>query len=290
MKKYLDPKNDLMFKKVFGEHKDLCISLLNSLLRFDGNERIVEIEYEATELVPEIFGLKNSILDVRCKDRNARQFIVEMQMDWTKDFQQRVLFNASKAYVRPLKKGEEYSFLQPVYSLCLINDIFDKTPEAQNVFYHQYKIVNIVDTNKQIKGLEFVFIELPKYTSANQGDQDYFDLWLRYLTEIDECAKEISPDLLGNEDIAKAIECAEEASLTPAELDIYDKVQDAIRSKKTLMRGAEEKGREEGKEIGREEGEKQKAIEIAKKMKQRGVPLEEIVEFTDLPVEEIEKI
>ena len=31
-KKYLDPKTDLTFKKVFGEHPDLVTSLLNALL------------------------------------------------------------------------------------------------------------------------------------------------------------------------------------------------------------------------------------------------------------------
>ena len=30
--KYLDPKADLTFKKVFGEHPDLVTSLLNALL------------------------------------------------------------------------------------------------------------------------------------------------------------------------------------------------------------------------------------------------------------------
>ncbi|TAD96216.1 MAG: hypothetical protein EAZ97_14425, partial [Bacteroidetes bacterium] len=29
--RYLDPKNDLTFKKIFGEHPNLLISLLNSL-------------------------------------------------------------------------------------------------------------------------------------------------------------------------------------------------------------------------------------------------------------------
>ena len=45
---------------------------------------------------------KNSIVDVRCRDQKGRQFIVEMQMIWTSEFKQRVLFNASKAYVRQL--------------------------------------------------------------------------------------------------------------------------------------------------------------------------------------------
>ena len=38
MRKYLDPKADLTFKKVFGEHPDLVISLLNALLPFDKPE------------------------------------------------------------------------------------------------------------------------------------------------------------------------------------------------------------------------------------------------------------
>ncbi|MDR2694655.1 MAG: Rpn family recombination-promoting nuclease/putative transposase [Chitinispirillales bacterium] len=43
MPRYLDPKNDLMFKTVFGEHKNLCISLLNSLLKFEGDRRIESV-------------------------------------------------------------------------------------------------------------------------------------------------------------------------------------------------------------------------------------------------------
>ncbi|MDR1097326.1 MAG: Rpn family recombination-promoting nuclease/putative transposase, partial [Tannerella sp.] len=44
MPHYLDPKNDYAFKRIFGEHKHLCISLLNSLLPLDEANRIVEIE------------------------------------------------------------------------------------------------------------------------------------------------------------------------------------------------------------------------------------------------------
>ena len=52
--KYLDPKADLTFKKVFGEHPDLVISLLNALLPFDKPEEEVQsIEYLPAELVPE---------------------------------------------------------------------------------------------------------------------------------------------------------------------------------------------------------------------------------------------
>ena len=273
--KYLDPKNDLLFKKVFGTHKNLCISLLNSLMKFDENSKIIEIEYDTNELLPEIPAFKDTIVDVRCKDETGRQFIIEMQMNWTKDFQQRVLLNASKAYIQPLKKGQEFNLLLPVYSLNLVNDTFDDDPEMADEYYHQFKIVNIKNTNKQIKGLEFVFVELPKYKPKSKDELDYFNLWLRFLTEIDRNSKEISADFLNNEVLREAVECVAESALTPEELEAYDKVEDAIRAKKALLRGAEEKGKLEEK------------IENARKMKALGLPTEQISYITGLTETEI---
>lgn len=43
--RYLDPKADLTFKKIFGEHKDLLISLLNALLPLADDEQIESVEY-----------------------------------------------------------------------------------------------------------------------------------------------------------------------------------------------------------------------------------------------------
>ena len=50
--RYLDPKADLTFKKIFGEHKDLLISLLNALLPLADDEQIESVEYLSPELVP----------------------------------------------------------------------------------------------------------------------------------------------------------------------------------------------------------------------------------------------
>ena len=65
---YLDPKADLTFKKVFGEHPDLVMNLLNALLPLEEGEEIKEVEYLPAELVPETPLKKNSIVDVRCRD------------------------------------------------------------------------------------------------------------------------------------------------------------------------------------------------------------------------------
>ena len=160
--KYLDPKADLTFKKVFGEHPDLVISLLNALLPFDKpEEEITDVEYLTPEMVPDNPLHKNSIVDVRCKDARGRQFIVEMQMIWSQEFKMRVLFNASKAYVRQLDKSEHYELLQPVYSLNLVNDIIE--PDLNGEYYHYYRLVHREHSEKVIDGLHLVFIELPKF-------------------------------------------------------------------------------------------------------------------------------
>ena len=43
--RYLDPKNDLTFKKVFGEHPHLLRSFLNALLPLGPDQQIVFLEY-----------------------------------------------------------------------------------------------------------------------------------------------------------------------------------------------------------------------------------------------------
>ena len=105
MAKYLDPKADLTFKKVFGEHKDLMISFLNALLPLKKGEEVKQIEYLQPEMVPDSPLKKDTIVDVRCTDEQGRSFIVEMQMIWTPEFMKRVLLNATKAYSRQIDKG-----------------------------------------------------------------------------------------------------------------------------------------------------------------------------------------
>lgn len=46
--RYLNPKADLTFKRVFGEHPDLVISLLNALLPLAPGQEIMEIENTST--------------------------------------------------------------------------------------------------------------------------------------------------------------------------------------------------------------------------------------------------
>ena len=293
--KYLNPKADLTFKRVFGEHPDLVMSLLNALLPLKNGEEITEIEYLTSEMVPENPLRKYSIVDVRCKDKKGRQFLVEMQMLWSPEFYQRVLFNASKAYVRQLDKGETYELLQPIYSLNLVNDIFE--PELEG-YYHHYELVHVEHSDKVIDGLQLIFVELPKFTPHNYAEKKMQVLWLRYLTEINERTREVPEELLSNPEINKALTELEESAFTEEQLAGYEHFWDGISVEKTIYNSAIRKGLAEGKAEGLAEGlaegkaeglaegeakgKAESLLFVAANLKKKGIDLASIMECTGL--------
>ena len=278
MAKYLDPKADLTFRKIFGEHPDLVMSLLNALLPLEAGKEITSIDYLPAEMTPDQPLRKNSIVDVRCKDATGRQFIVEMQMEWTTAFKQRVLFNASKAYVRQL--GKTYHLLQPVYSLSLVDAVFE--PDIPE-FYHYYRMVHEEHTEKVIDGLNLVFVELPKFKPQTISEKRMQVLWLRFLTEIGEDTKDVPEELMENPDVKRAVEIVKESAYNDEELAAYDKFWDAIRVEQAFVDEAEIRYG-----MGIEKGKTEGVIETARKMKELGTDMTFISQVTGLTAREIE--
>ncbi len=230
--KYLDPRADLTFKKIFGEHPHLVISLLNAMLPLKDDERVESITYWPAEKIPERTDVeKYSIVDVCCKDNKGREFIVEMQMSWTESFKKRVLLNASKAYVAQSTKGCDYESLQPVYALNFVNEEFQKDVDD---YYHYYHFVHDKYTNKVIDGLHLIFVELPKFKPQTFSEKKMQVLWLRFLTEINETTREVPTELLENEEVKEALEIVEVAAFTDAEMRAYNKFWDNISVQRTL--------------------------------------------------------
>jgi len=218
--RYLDPKNDIVFKRIFGEHPLILRSFLNALLPLPPDGQIVSLEYLPADQVPQLPLLKHSIVDVRCRDEQGRQFIVEMQINWTSAFLQRVLFNASKAYVRQLEKGEQYELLQPVMGLSVLNDVFDRETAD---FYHHYRMVNVEQPQRVIEGLQLVFIELPKL-KTHLDIAPLKQAWLRFLLETGEADTEAEMRLLHRDvascapEIREALELSGESAFSRSEL------------------------------------------------------------------------
>ena len=286
--KYLDPKADLTFKKVFGEHEDLVMSLLNALLPLDEGKQIEHVEY--------MQGKKNSIVDVRCRETGGRHFIVEMQMNWNNEFRQRVILNASKAVVKQLGTSEDYSLLQPVYALNLINDVgFQAGPDE---FYHDYAIVNVAHSDRIIEGLRFVFVELPKFKPQTIKERKMAVLWLRFLTEINRSTAEVPAELLENPETSKALKILEKSAYTEAQLYAYERYWDAVYNERGAIRHGYNQGFNqglaEGQKKGLVQGEKkgraEEKLANARSLKENGVPTDVIAKSLGLTAEEIERL
>lgn len=294
--RYLDPKADLTFKRVFGEHADLLKSLLNSLLPLETEEQMIDtLEYLPAEQVPDNPMKKNSIVDVKCRDKTGRVFIVEMQMIWSEEFKQRVLFNASKAYVRQLNRSEDFELLQPVYALAIVNDIFEPDDD---LCIRNYGLVEIENTNKVIDGLFLTFVELPKFQPHSMQEKKMAVLWLRYLTEINEDTRSVPQELLEQAETKKAIELVEQGAYTDAQMEWYDEFWDAVRVEKTLVNSAVRKGLAQGIEQGLaqgmaqgiEQGMAQGIMSVARNLKSVGMSVEEIIKVTGLSAGEVEDL
>ena len=300
MGKYLDPRADLTFKKIFGEHKHLVISLLNAMLPLKEDERVESIEYWPAEKVPDrMQAEKDSIVDVCCKDNKKREFIVEMQMTWTDSFKKRVLLNSSKAYVAQSKKGDDYELLQPVYALNFVNENFMNDVDD---YYHYYHLVHDKYTDKVIDGLHLIFVELKKFKPTTFSEKKMQVLWLRFLTEINDETREAPAELLENAEVSEALEIVERAAFDDGEMRAYDRFWDAISSRKTEINAvkreaekavAEAKAEAEEAKAEAEEAKsklQQDKIDTARKMKAKGYAADDIAEITGLTIEQIETL
>ncbi len=314
MGKYLDPRADLTFKKIFGEHKHLVISLLNAMLPLKEDEQVESIEYWPAEKVPDrMQAEKDSIVDVCCKDNKKREFIVEMQMTWTDSFKKRVLLNASKAYVAQSKKGDDYELLQPVYALNFVNENF---MDDVDDYYHYFHLVHDKYTNQVIDGLHLIFVELKKFKPQTFSEKKMQVLWLRFLTEINDETREVPAELLENAEVSEALEIVERAAFDDGEMRAYDKFWDNVSIQKTLdnarkreieaakreieaakreIEAANAAKREAEKAVAEAKAEteeaKKKMLDTARKLKAMNVmTIEQIAEATGLTAEEIEAL
>ena len=286
--RFLRPTSDLVFKKIFGENPDIVRSFLNSILPLPKDGLIESIEYLPSEQIPRIPILKNTIVDVKCKDKNKRVFIVEMQMAWSASFMKRFLFNASKAYAGQLDVGEYYQNLCPVYGLAILNDTFGL--DKSDRWYYRYRVADVDNPQNVIEGLELVLVELPQFKPRDWSEKKLGALWLRFLREMKEGLDEVPQEFLEDTCMAKAVKLTQEASYTKAQLESYDAFLDAVRVQNTYMRDSLNEGRAIGKEEGMKEGKEETKIDIAKQMLCDGMSLEVVQKYTGLTHNEIAEL
>ena len=305
--KFLDPKNDLAFKRVFGseKNKDILIQFLNDILDHQYIGEIRAITFLPTIQDPEVAANKQSIVDVLCQDQHGVQYIVEMQVTATTGFQKRAQYYASKAYSGQLFAGDDYQKLRDVIFLAITN--FTMFPE-ESAIKSNHLILNSDTYTHKLQGLRFTFIELPKFTKKIEELTSIRDKWYYYLKYAPSTTPEAYWQLVKDSPALKrAYDELERFSWSAEELTKYDQIikrdKDNASAWIAHFQKGEEKGRQEGKAAGLEEGEKkgiekglkegreegiqQEKLEIAKQMLSKGLDMQLICEMTGLSEQRI---
>lgn len=280
--KYVNPLTDFGFKKLFGTepNKILLIDFLNQIL--PERHQIGDLSYSKNEQL----GLneldRKAIFDLYCIGKSGERFIVEMQKAKQNFFKDRSVYYASFPIQEQAGKGEWDYRLEPVYSVGILDFIFDDHKSDQELLH----TVELKNQRCEIfyDKLKFIYIELPKFTKQEEELETQFDKWLyvfRHLSKLQD-----RPPKLQDRVFQKLFEAAEIAKFSPEERNAYEDSLKYYRDLKNVVDTSREEGVQEGIEIGIGK----RNFEIAKKLKEKGMSKSEISELTGLNVTEINEL
>lgn len=137
-KKLLNPKNDYVFKRIFGYkgNENITKSLLESITGTKINK--IEIK-EETNLYKNLIGDKVGILDIKAVLDNEIHTDIEMQIANNKSIIHRILFYWSKMYISNLSEGEDYKKLKKTI-IVLFTDFKLEELNLINNYYSKWQI------------------------------------------------------------------------------------------------------------------------------------------------------
>ena len=276
--KFVDIKNDIAFRKIFGNEnkKVILISFLNAVLHLEGDKRIKSITIENPFQLPILPNMKASIIDVKAKDFKGNTFIVEMQVADLAGMDKRLLYYTSKEYSQQIDSGEKYTELNPVIFIGIFD--FDFT-EDEHYFSH-HAICNVKTKERVIKDMDFYFIELPKFKKLAKDLDNITDKWIYFIKKAE--TLDLIPENLDDEGLTEAYTDANRNTWSTEELAAYDYAG---------MREQDGRGREQKAEIrGEIRGEIKMKAKLVIEMFKEGIENERIAKITKLTISEVEEI
>lgn len=269
------PLNDFIFKKVFGEkgNEDILIAFINAVLKRTKKEPIVEVEIiENKQLTKELILDKTGIIDVRAKTSKGENIDIEVQLTDQGNMDKRTLFYWGKMYLENIKQGQDYTSLEKVITINILDFEFLGTENYQSSFHlwedieKDYMLTDVVEIH---------FLELPKF--RNKKDKDYrenaIERWLMFLEK--DISETTLKELMSLDTaIEKAEQKIEYLSSDEEAMRIYYERERSLHERANMISSAEER----------------KAVEIAKNLLNMNIPVEQIALATGLTEEEINKI
>jgi predicted transposase/invertase (TIGR01784 family) len=284
--KYINSLTDFGFKNFFGTepNKNLLIDFLNQILP-DENQ-IEDLSYASTDKLGKTEVDRKAIFDLYCKGVNGESFIVEMQKAKQNYFKDRSVFYATFPIQEQAKKGDWDYKLKPVYSIGILDFIFDDH-KTDSTLHH---IVEFKNQRGEVfyDKLKLIYLELPKFKKTEAELENHYEKWLFVLRHLSELQNR--PEKLQEKVFNQLFEAAEIAKFTPTEREAYEESLKHYRDIKNVVDTSREEGRVEGIEVGIEKGKVQERIDLAKEMKANGEPIKRIMQYSKLTKAEIDKL
>ncbi len=267
-KKMLSPKLDIVFQALFGDvgSEKITGKFLQSILKQEVSE--VDLSQNIV-LRREQEDDKLGILDIIAKINEKEYCNIEMQLVDTGEIRERILYYWSKIYTRQLKKGQEYKELEKTIVILIANFAIKGLEDLK--YHTEWKIMD-KETQKVIltDKFELRIIELPKIKEEEQ--EELID-WLLFLENPQ--SERVKTKMEENEELKEAVEKLEGMSEDDYMQRIADLREKAILDYNSGMGNALRKGIKKGK------------LETAKKMLEKGMDIDTIIEVTGLSKEEI---
>lgn len=294
--RYINPHTDFGFKRLFGSefNKELLVSFLNAL--FAGKKEIRDVTYMNSEQLGERIESRRAIFDVYCETTDGERFIVEMQNVYQEFFKDRTIYYSTFPIREQAKKGEWDFHLNGVYTVGLLNFIFEDKGESASRMQHEVKLMD-VDTKKVFYDkLTYVYVEIPKFDKTEEKLVTMYDKWMYVLKNLSRLMER--PAALQERVFTRLFEQAEIAKFNASDLKAYEDSMNAYRdivnaintARKDSFSEGKAEGRAEGIAEGREEGMAKRNIEIAKTMLGNGEAIDKIILYTGLSEEDIKQL
>ena len=304
--KFLDPKNDFAFKRIFGSprNQDILIHFINDMLQFEGDKTVVNVSLIKTVQDPEIASKKQSILDVLCADQAGRQYIIEMQVAKTEGFAKRAQYYAAKAYTQQLMEGEQYKQLKEIFFIAITD--FIMCPDRPT-YYSNHYLLESQYHRRELQDFSFTFLELPKFQKSIHELTNLIDKWAYFFKYAEVTKEEDLEKIIGQDQVMeKAYQELNRFGWSEIEINTYEQEEKRDRDAQAILaqkkaEGIAEgiiQGRVEGRAEGRAEGRTEGMIEAQRKERQsmlkrlqdKGFSEQEMLELTGWTPEEFVEI
>ncbi len=270
--KYVNPFTDFGFKKLFGEevNKDLLIDFLNNLLVDE--QQIKDLTYLKNEHISSSDTERKAIFDLYCENERGEKFIVELQKAKQNFFKDRSVYYSTFPIQEQAKQGKWNFELKAVYTIGILDFIFDDHKNEPEKLVHKIKLSDIEKNTVFYEKLTYIYLEMPKFIKTEEELKTKFDKWLYVLKHLPDLQDR--PKALQERIFEKLFKTAEIAKFTQKERLEYEDSLKYYRDLRNVIDTAVS----------------EKVLIIAKQMKKDREPIEKIIKYTGLSKEEIEKL